>query len=1138
MCLLSHGASLQWRPELFASFRFRTALVLVLCTAALLANAQTPRKPAGDVADHDQVGRRLLEKRDWKAAAAEFDQCIKLNPRAVDAYIGRGIALWGLHDRQGAFQAFQQATAADPKSAEAHFNVGVALKDSGENERAANELKTALQLKPNYDEAELLLALLLQQTGRPDDAIAQYQHLLKRTPSSVEAHNWLGVAYLQKNALVEAQAEFRQAIQLKPDFARAYNNLGSTLAQAGDIEEGIRALEKGLKLAPRDVQLRINLGMALRSKGDAEAALTLFRSLLGDQPDSPELLYQVGQTLRQKGDLQGAIQSFEKALELSPEAREAYYGLGQALKEAAATARRKQPSRRPAPATAGLLKAGTQAMARGDLSAARDLFQRAVETDPECAEAHNMLGFVLGRGRDLPAAIDSLNRAIALDPNLADAHYNLGVALWYQGDRAKSAAELDTALRLNPTADNAYGFRGMTLRETGDLNRARQMLIRAIAVNPQNPVPYIDLGTVFLRLAQLEHALGQFEAGLNLPVPPGSIPDLGVAIADLRQAVSQNPGADAYNILGRLLGVAGADSPPVIAAFQEAIRLRPDYAEAYNNMGLVYLQTGEDEPAIAAFRKAVELRPDYADAHQNLGAILTSSDAAEAVRELETAVSLQPRLLKAQYNLALAYEASSAHGAVRASEQLRKLLAMEPRFPRAEFALGRSLLRQGKVSDAIEHLRLAVEQDPEYGEARYQYGLALSRAGRRAEGAAEIQKGRELIAASEKQQAARLDMVEASTAIDQGNLDQAIPKIKRVLRTWPDAAEPHYLLGKALDKKGDSQEAIAEFRKALEIDPGHAQAKASLDRLSSPSVAGDDPQRIKAMEDLIRIGKFEAAEGAIRAYIGEHPKSSWAWYALGYSLYGQRKIGESIRALAQSLQLNVRNADAHKLLGRNMIIIGRFDAARTEFEQGALFDPKSAEMPYNLGKLCSIQDNWPDARRHFETAVRLDPEYMEAYDGLGLALESLGDDDGAIASYKKAITLNEARKATFASPYVNLSSLSNRTGNRDTALEYARKALEVNPKSDGALFQLAKAQEAKGDLASAAESLNQAISINSRTSSYFYVLGTVYRKLGKFDESKQAMESFRKLDRESNELEQKRRTLAREGDKANRPPQP
>ena len=80
------------------------------------------------------------------------------------------------------------------------------------------------------------------------------------------------------------------------------------------------------------------------------------------------------------------------------------------------------------------------------------------------------------------------------------------------------------------------------------------------------------------------------------------------------------------------------------------------------------------------------------------------------------------------------------------------------------------------------------------------------------------------------------------------------------------------------------------------------------------------------------------------------------------------------------------------------MIIGRFDAAQIEFEQGIRYKPDSAEMHYNLGKLFSIQDNWEPARKAFEAALRIDPAYVEAIDALGFALEALGDDEGAVAT--------------------------------------------------------------------------------------------------------------------------------------------
>ncbi len=60
-------------------------------------------------------------------------------------------------------------------------------------------------------------------------------------------------------------------------------------------------------------------------------------------------------------------------------------------------------------------------------------------------------------------------------------------------------------------------------------------------------------------------------------------------------------------MLGLLLGRKGASNSEVAAEFREAIRLRPDFAEAQNNLGLVLTQTDQDEPALAAFREAIRI---------------------------------------------------------------------------------------------------------------------------------------------------------------------------------------------------------------------------------------------------------------------------------------------------------------------------------------------------------------------------------------------------------------------------------------------------------------------------------------------------------------------------------------------------
>jgi tetratricopeptide (TPR) repeat protein len=139
----------------------------------------------------------------------------------------------------------------------------------------------------------------------------------------------------------------------------------------------------------------------------------------------------------------------------------------------------------------------------------------------------------------------------------------------------------------------------------------------------------------------------------------------------------------------------------------------------------------------------------------------------------------------------------------------------------------------------------------------------------------------------------------------------------------------------------------------------------------------------------------------------------------------------------------------------------------------------------------------------------------------------LGDNAAAVASYEKAIALNDARKGKFNSAHVNLSAYYNRTGDAQKGLQYALQAIALDPTSDRAWFQKAKADESQGRLNDAVDSLNRAISYNTRASSYYYVLSGLYRRLGKKKESQEALAVFTRLDKESNELEKMRRNSAK-----------
>jgi tetratricopeptide (TPR) repeat protein len=994
---------------------------------------------------------------------------------------------------------------------------------------SVSELEAAAKTRPRDPRVHVALGLAYWDRNEFPRALESFERAVKVGPDSAEAHNWLGVALAEKSDLPGAIAQFKKAVSLDPAYGRAYTNLGSTLATSGEFAEAVEVFQKALALEPNSLGAQLNLGMALREKGDLDNALEYLRRAALADPASASIQYELGQTLRQSGDLPAAVTALEKALELDPELREGYYALGMTLKQQSAKAR--PPASRAPGAGDDSYSRGREAADRGELTTAREQLTEAVRLDDRNADAHNLLGFVLGQLGDLPSALVHLERAVALQPESPAARYNLGVALWYSGSRDRALSELREGARLDPAAGANHAFLGTALRDQGDPGDARVSLQRAIALLPPTAAVYVDLGIVYLRTANLGRALGQLEAGLNVRPPAIPAPDWDAAISGLRQRLTVKPsGSDqgasaaAHNILGRMLGRRGADSKDVTAEFREAVRLRPDFAEAHNNLGLVLLQAGEDEGAIASLREAVRLSPDYADARANLGAALTPTNADAAVAELEKAVALAPTSVKAQFNLAVAYGASPKHGLAKEIVQLRKVIELAPAFGRAHVALGKALLRDGHVPEAVASLQEAARLEPSSGEAHYQLGLALARAGRKEEATAELSKGRELVAADDRNQHASLDIAEGRAAMEKGELEQAAEKFRRAIQRRPDSSEARRYLTEVLEKQGvPSQTSAAERPGAadpvrpapLAASPAHATAAGA-----SPA---DDRGRMAEFEGLIRESRFTEVEPLLAAYVKERPTSSWGWYALGYSQFAQQKIGESIKALAKSLELDIANAEAHKILGRNLMIIGRFDAAQVEFEQAIRYKPDSAESYYNLGKLHSIQDNWEPARKAFEAALRIDPSYLEAMDGLGFALEAVGNDSAAIEKYEQAIALNEKQKGTFASAHVNLSAYYNRTGNAEKALGYARQAIELDPKSDRAWFQKAKADEAGGRLEEAVDALNRALVINARASSYYYVLAGIYRRLGWMDESRKALEMFKRLEQEGNELEKKRR---------------
>ena len=126
------------------------------------------------------------------------------------------------------------------------------------------------------------------------------------------------------------------------------------------------------------------------------------------------------------------------------------------------------------------------------------------------------------------------------------------------------------------------------------------------------------------------------------------------AVACYRRALELKPDfAEAHNNLGNALQDQGK-LDEAVACYRRALELKPDFAEAHNNLGNALKDQGKLDEAVACYRRALELKPDYAEAHNNLGnAFKDQGKLDEAVACYRRALELKPDFAEAHSNLLL-----------------------------------------------------------------------------------------------------------------------------------------------------------------------------------------------------------------------------------------------------------------------------------------------------------------------------------------------------------------------------------------------------------------------------------------------------------------------------------------------------
>ena len=332
-----------------------------------------------------------------------------------------------------------------------------------------------------------------------------------------------------------------------------------------------------------------------------------------------------------------------------------------------------------------------------------------------------------------------------------------------------------------------------------------------VAKVPRNARARYNLGIVYSERGQYAQAIEQGETALQL--------DDGGASAEQAPVIHNKLGYDLAE-LGRV--------PEAVAHYEQALRLKPDYALAHLNLARALARLDRYPEAIRHYEEALQLKVGGAAAEAELGdALMHEGRAEEAIAHCRAALRLTPTWAPGFNNLA--YALLLTDRVDEAITAYREAARLDPRYAAAWVGLGYALIRAGRPAEAVAPCTEAVRLQPGFADAHNTLGIVFAQTGRTAEAIACFE------------QALRLDAGGADVHNNFGNAlaaagraAEAIAQYREALRLNPDYAPAHRNLGEELRRAGRETEAAGHLAAAARLEAGGDDART---RAAPPTAA-------------------------------------------------------------------------------------------------------------------------------------------------------------------------------------------------------------------------------------------------------------------------------------------------------------
>lgn len=262
---------------------------------------------------------------------------------------------------------------------------------------------------------------------------------------------------------------------------------------------------------------------------------------------------------------------------------------------------------------------------------------------------------------------------------------------------------------------------------------------------------------------------------------------------------------------------------------------------------------------------------------------------------------------------------------------------------------------------------------------------------------------------------------------------------------------------------------------------------------------------------MIQHKELTTAEKMIVGRLVTTPEDPQLITLLAQVRFDQRRYKEALQLVDAADSIAGPTAKGVTLRGLVAVVQHKLELAEPRFREAIRLDPKYAYAHHYLARLLYTQNHFNEAIEESKAAIAVAPDFVRAYENLGLCYEGKQQITEATKWYLEAIHREEMGGRKTEWPSLDLATMLIRNDRLEEAKPYLLDALKLNPINAQSHFQMAILLEKTGDLQGALQELQRTVSLDSNKAEAHYRAARIYQRLGKKAEADQEFLEFKRI---------------------------